>query len=251
MASFPLVSIITPCYNSASFISQTIDSVLKQTYENWELLITDDFSTDNSVEIIRTYMQKDSRIKLFKTEKNTGHPSIPRNISLSHAMGDFVAFLDSDDIWDKHKLIEQIEFINKGKYDLICSYCRVIKENGEVTNRILKTKNNASYKDMLKMYELISPTILCTKRIAKRLSFPSCEKEDYVEWLRITKMGIHIYTTQTVNASYRICNASRSRNKKKMLLFQWKIYRESEGLSLINSIYYLAIYVIKTILKNY
>lgn len=251
MNSFPLVSIITPCYNSAPFISQTIDSVLKQTYENWELLITDDCSTDNSVEIIRSYIENDSRIKLFKTEKNTGHPSIPRNISLSHAMGEFIAFLDSDDIWDEHKLMEQIDFIIRGNCDLICSYCRVIREDGKVTNRILKTKNNASYKDMLKMYELISPTILCSKRIGKMLSFPSCEKEDYIEWLRITKMGVHIYSTRTVNASYRVCNASRSRNKKKMLLFQWKIYRESERLRLITSVYYLAVYVIKTILKNY
>lgn len=251
MISFPLVSIITPCYNSESYISQTIDSVLKQTYENWELLITDDCSTDNSVEIIHSYMQKDSRIKLFKTEKNTGHPSVPRNISLSYAKGELIAFLDSDDLWDEDKLVEQIAFINKGNYDLICSYCRVIKEDGKATNRILKTKNNASYKDMLKMYELISPTIMCTQRIAKKLSFPSCEKEDYIEWLRITKMGVNIYSTQTINASYRICNASRSRNKKKMLIFQWKIYRESEGLNLIKSSYYLVVYVIKTILKNY
>lgn len=246
----PLVSIITPCYNAEKFISQMIESVLQQSYTNWELLITNDCSTDGTVLIIQNLMKLDNRIKLFHTEKNTGHPSIPRNIALSYACGEYIAFLDSDDLWDKCKLEEQVAFILRGQFELICSYCRIIKENGEHTNRILKTKDNASYNDMLKRYELISPTIMCTKRIGKLLSFPACEKEDYIEWLRITKMGINIHTTKTVNASYRICTDSRSRNKLKMIKMQWGIYRKIEYCNFYKSCYFLTIYFLKTLFKN-
>lgn len=247
----PLVSIITPCYNASFFIRQTIESVLGQSYINWELLITDDCSTDSSVDIIRNYMNEDSRIFLFTTSKNTGHPSIPRNISISHAKGDIVAFLDSDDLWDSHKLDEQVRFIMDNNYELICSYSRVIKEDGSFAGQILKTKENASYRDMLKNYELISPTIMCTFPIANILLFPTCEKEDYIAWLRITKTGVNIHTTKTVNSSYRICSNSRSRNKIKMILYQWYIYRSVEKLGFFYSIYYLVIYIYKTIVKNY
>jgi glycosyltransferase involved in cell wall biosynthesis len=246
-----LVSIITPCYNSEKYIEQTLLSVINQTYSTWELLITDDCSTDSTIDIIRKYARADGRIKLFSTETNSGHPSIPRNISLSHADGEFVAFLDSDDMWDDNKLEEQVLFMRETNSKLACSYCRVIDDNGVETGRILKTKDNASYTDMLKRYELLSPTIICTRGVAARLNFPSCPKEDYIAWLQIAKMGITIRTTQTVNASYRINPNSRSRNKYKMVLYQWRIYRNNEHFSLLHSCYYLIVYTIKTTLRNY
>ena len=109
MDNFGLVSIITPSYNSSSFIAETIESILSQTYLNWELLITDDCSTDRSVEIIERYIQRDSRIKLFRLEKNCG-AGVCRNRSISEAKGRFIAFCDSDDRWRPEKLEKQLAF---------------------------------------------------------------------------------------------------------------------------------------------
>ena len=106
------VSIIMPVYNSKKYITETIKSVQAQTYENWELIIVDDCSTDNTVKIIKDFMYKDLRIKLTILDKNQG-VSHARNISLDNTTGRYIAYLDSDDIWKKNKLSRQIEFMNK------------------------------------------------------------------------------------------------------------------------------------------
>ena len=108
-----LVSIITPTYNSEKFISETINSVLNQTYTNWELLITDDCSTDKTVEIVESYVKKDCRIKFFSLKKNSG-AAIARNNSIKNSKGRYISFLDSDDLWLKNKLELQINFMKKG-----------------------------------------------------------------------------------------------------------------------------------------
>ena len=99
-----LVTIVTPCYNSQQTILQTIESVIKQTYPNWEMLIVDDCSTDGTADIVKRYENIDSRIKYFKTELNSGSPSLPRNIGIDNAQGKYIAFLDADDIWLPNKL---------------------------------------------------------------------------------------------------------------------------------------------------
>lgn len=107
-----LVSIITPSYNSAAYIAEMIESILAQTYTNWELLITDDCSTDDSVKIIESYATKDSRIKLFRLASNSG-AGIARNKSIEEARGRYIAFCDSDDLWKPQKLEKQVEFMQK------------------------------------------------------------------------------------------------------------------------------------------
>ena len=118
-----LVSIITPCYNCSKFIGQMIESVQAQTYTNWELLITDDCSTDNSREIVEGYAKIDHRVKYFKLEQNSG-AGIARNNSIKEALGRYIAFLDSDDLWAKNKLERQIDFIQKNEYKFI--FCQAI-----------------------------------------------------------------------------------------------------------------------------
>lgn len=110
-----LVSIITPSYNSSKFISQTIDSVLAQTYQNWEMIIVDDASTDNSINIVQEYCKKDSRIKLIKLEKNSG-AAVTRNRAIQEAKGRWIAFLDSDDLWLPEKLEKQLKFMVDNNY---------------------------------------------------------------------------------------------------------------------------------------
>ena len=114
-----LVSIVMPSYNSAHFIEEAIQSVLSQSYITWELLIVDDCSIDNSVEIIKQWTQKDKRIHLFSLEKNVG-AAAARNIALENAQGRYIAFLDSDDVWEPEKLQKQVEYmiINGGYCDV-------------------------------------------------------------------------------------------------------------------------------------
>ena len=146
-----LISIITPSYNSGEFISWTMQSVFSQTYPNWELLIIDDCSSDNTISIVKEFAERDPRIRYFSTIRNTGSPSQPRNIGIEQAKGDYIAFLDSDDIWLPDKLEEQLAFMQEHGYDFVYSNYEKMSWDGKREQRIVKVKGSASYKDILKM----------------------------------------------------------------------------------------------------
>lgn len=251
MVDYGLVSIITPCYNAEKYIAATIESVINQTYKNWELLITDDCSTDASAKIIKRYQVQDSRIKYFSTEKNTGHPSVPRNIALSHAKGDYMALLDSDDLWLPNKLEEQLRFIIENKYSIITSYTQVITDSGQLTKKIRKNPAVSTYRSMLKNMGVNASAVLFTKKVASLLKFPQCQQEDFVAWLNVMKCGYEVYNTRTILAYYRKSNNSRSRNKLKMIKVRWKILRGNENLSLLSTLYNMFFYAIYGVVKNY
>lgn len=116
-----LVSVIIPCYNSERYIVQSIESVIMQTFQQWEMIIVDDCSTDNSADIIKKYEAKDFRIRYLKTNEPSGSPSIPRNIGIREARGRYIAFLDSDDIWLPKKLEEQLKFIDQPNVAMVFS----------------------------------------------------------------------------------------------------------------------------------
>lgn len=128
-----LVSIIMPSYNAALFIKDAIDSVLAQSYTNWELLITDDNSKDNSTQIIEEYAKKDSRIKLYALNKNVGAAEA-RNNSIKNAKGRFIAFLDSDDVWESNKLDKQLSFMIENGYAFTMTNYRIMSEKGVLSN---------------------------------------------------------------------------------------------------------------------
>ena len=115
-----LVSIITPAYNAAAYIAETIESVIAQTYTNWEMLIVNDCSKDNTAEIIQNYAAKDKRIKLINLKQNSG-AAVARNTAIQNAKGRYIAFLDSDDLWKKEKLQKQIQFMQQNGYAFIYS----------------------------------------------------------------------------------------------------------------------------------
>ena len=138
-----LVSIITPSYGSERFISDTVNSVLVQTYQDWEMIIVDDVSPDNSNEIIEEYIKKDNRIKLIKLEKNSG-PAIARNRAIKEAKGRYIAFLDADDLWIPEKLEKQIVFMSENNLDLTYSSYKLIDEDNNSLGKFM-TKKNISY----------------------------------------------------------------------------------------------------------
>jgi glycosyltransferase, family 2 len=243
------VSIIVPMYNAEKFIGKTIESVLAQTYQNWEMLIMNDVSTDNSLAIVSMYAKKDERIKIVNTEKNVGVVK-GRNFLIDLASGKYIAFLDADDYWHNEKLEKQIKFMKEKNASISCTEYTRVKENEEKINDVI-IKEEISYNDMLKNNYLGCLTVIYdAKKIGKRY-FKELEKnEDYVLWLEIVKDVNTIYGLKENLAYYRVLDNSRSSNKVKTAKVRWEIYRKIEKLSLLKSLYYFLHYAIRAVLKN-
>ena len=243
------VSIIVPMYNAEKFIGKTIESVLAQTYQNWEMLIMNDVSTDNSLAIVSMYAKKDERIKIVNTEKNVGVVK-GRNFLIDLASGKYIAFLDADDYWHNEKLEKQIKFMKEKNASISCTEYTRVKENEEKINDVI-IKEEISYNDMLKNNYLGCLTVIYdAEKIGKRY-FKELEKnEDYVLWLEIVKDVDIIYGLKENLAYYRVLDNSRSSNKVKTAKVRWEIYRKIEKLSLLKSLYYFLHYAIRAVLKN-
>ena len=243
------VSIIVPMYNAEKFIGKTIESVLSQTYKNWEMLIMNDVSTDNSLAVVNEYAKKDDRIKVVNTEKNMGVVK-GRNHLIDLANGKYIAFLDADDYWHSQKLEKQIQFMKEKNAGISCTEYTRVKENGEKINEVV-IKSEISYTDMLKNNYLGCLTVMYdVEKIGKRY-FKELEKnEDYVLWLEIVKDVKTIYGLKENLAYYRVLDNSRSSNKVKTAKVRWEIYRKIEKLPLLKSIYYFMHYAVRAVLKS-
>ena len=245
-----MFSIVMPCYNSGTFIRQAIESVRNQTFEDWELLVVDDGSTDDSADIIKGMEQMDGRIKYLKTNAPSGSPIVPRNIGVKKALGRYIAFLDSDDAWLANKLERQMKMFEQYEDMAICfSNYEKMTEQGERNNRIIKAPTITTYKQLL-----LSNVIGCltavydTEKVGK-VFFQNHSHEDYILWLDILKRGYVARNTNTVEALYRVRENSVSSNKLKTLSWQWDIYRNVEKISLFRSSYYFLNYAYRAFKK--
>jgi glycosyltransferase involved in cell wall biosynthesis len=237
-----LVSIITPSYNSSRFISQTIESVLAQTYQDWEMIIVDDVSPDNSNDIIDEYCKKDSRITLIKLEKNSG-PAVARNKAIEEAKGRYIAFLDADDLWHPEKLEKQINFMNENNLALSYASYYIISEDN-VDLGIFTTKERIDYFDLLKTNSIGCLTAMYdTKLIGKVLMPNIIKKQDYGLWLKILKQIDYAKGLLEPLAYYRLVSNSVSSNKVDGIKYIWKIFRDVEKLNIFQSFYYFCFYV--------
>ena len=243
------VSIIVPMYNAEKFIVKTIESVLSQTYENWEMLIMNDVSTDNSLAVVNEFAKKDDRIQVVNTEKNMGVVK-GRNHLIDLANGKYIAFLDADDYWHSQKLEKKIKFMKEKNASISCTEYTRVRENGEKINEIV-IKPEISYTDMLKNNYLGCLTVMYdVEKVGKRY-FKELEKnEDYVLWLEIVKDVKTIYGLKENLAYYRVLDNSRSSNKSKTAKVRWEIYRKIEKLPLLKSIYYFMHYAVRAVLKS-
>ena len=244
----PLVSIITPLYNSEKFIAETIVSVLAQTYTNWEMLIVNDCSKDNGASIVEEYVEKDKRIKLFNNKKNMG-VSFTRNKAINLSQGKYIAFLDSDDLWHKEKLKKQIRMMEEKNISLSYTAYTKMNEDGSLRGKI-EVPEKVNYKKLLKGNIMGCLTVIARKDILKDSYFRQTKQEDYILWLELLKKVEFSYGIQESLAFYRVLENSRSSNKIDLVNFNWRIYREVEKLSLVESIYYFVIYLVKGI-KRY
>lgn len=221
-----LVSIITPCYNGARFIRETIESVLSQTYELWEMIIIDDGSIDESVNIINAYMKKDSRIKLIQ-QVNSGS-SVARNNGIRNASGQYIALLDADDLWLPTFLEKQIAFMKeKNAICVCCSYGR-INEASEEIHRPTIAKSVITNKDMLVMdYVGCLTGLYDTKRHGKVYLHEELKslRDDYAFWYDISSLEGVIYGNKEVLAKYRVLSNSVTGKKFKLIKVQYRFYR--------------------------
>ncbi len=240
----PLISVITPAYNAENFIHETIESVLKQSYKNWEMIIVDDCSKDRTREIVKKYVEKDSRIKLFQLETNSGS-AVARNTAMKNASGKYIAFLDSDDLWYPEKLEKQLQFMQEK--NIAFSFTKYIRmeEDGTLRNAISKAPASVGYHDLMKHCVIGCLTVMVDREEIGPLEMVNIRtRQDYVYWLTITKMGYRAYGLPEVLAKYRSVDNSISSNKLKAAKRQWYVYRVIEKQNLIKSIYYFAHYAV-------
>lgn len=245
-----MFSVIMPCYNSGTFIRQAIESVRQQTYRDWELLVVDDGSTDDSADIIKGMERIDGRIKYFQNDTPSGSPIFPRNIGVKHAHGRYIAFLDSDDIWLPNKLERQLKMFEQYEDMAICfSNYEKMTEQGERNNRLIKAPSMATYKQLLLGNVVGCLTAVYDTEKVGKVFFKNHSHEDYILWLDILKQGYVAKNTNTVEALYRVRGNSVSSNKLKTLSWQWDIYRNVEKIGLFRSCYYFLNYAYRGIKK--
>jgi teichuronic acid biosynthesis glycosyltransferase TuaG len=239
-----LVSVITPAYNAAGVIKETMDSVLHQTYTNWEMLIVDDCSTDETRDIIREYEAYDSRIHLIELNKNSG-AAAARNKALEQASGSFAAFLDSDDQWLPHKLEYQLAWMEKHGAAFTFSQYYVIASDGRSLGLGDTIPPRVGYRDLLKQNMIGCLTVVVDLAQTGPLRMVDIRtRQDYVLWLELCRRGFTAYGISEPLAVYRRQEASISSDKKKMALQNWKVYREVEHLNLLVSSYYFMHYAL-------
>ena len=243
----PLVSIITPCYNADKYIEATIKSVLSQTYKNWEMVIVEDASSDNSFDVISQYVEKDNRIKLIQNSSNIGAAS-SRNKAIEYASGKYIAFLDSDDIWFSDKLEKQIMLMKNDNIIMSYSAYETIDKE-EHTIGCFSVPSKVTYADMLKTSTIGTLTMVYDAEVIGKCYFKECGHEDYVVKLEILKKIPYAQGINETLAKYRILDTSLSSNKFRAAKWQWYIYREVEKLSLSRSIYYFIHYAYHGIIK--
>lgn len=231
-----LVSILTPTYNTEKFIRATIESVQNQTYKNWEMILVDDASTDQTVSVIEEFVQNDSRIKLFKLDKNSGN-GFARNAALDKASGKYIAYLDSDDLWCSDKLEKQIQFLKTNNLHFTFSYYDSIDEEGNSLKRRVESPNPLTYKQLFFCNYVGNLTAIYDVEYFGKIKLESSEKrQDWRIWLTILKQ---IKTAEAIPeplAFYRIRKNSISSSKFKLIKHNFGVYREFHGYNLVFSI---------------
>lgn len=243
------VSVICPSYNSSPYIRGTLESLQAQTFENWEMLIVDDCSTDNSVEIIQEFAKRDDRIKLIKLEKNSG-AAVARNKAIEVAQGRYIAFLDSDDLWLPNKLEKQIEFMQQNSVPFSYSAYQQIDEAGNFLKEMSVPKK-VSYHDILKSNSIGCLTAIYDTDYFGKVYMPLIRKrQDLGLWLKLLEMSDYAYGLQENLAQYRVHSNSISANKLSAANYQWQLYREVLGFNFFKSTYYFMHYAVKGFIKT-
>lgn len=242
-----LVSVIIPVYNAEKTIEKTIQSVIDQTYSNIQIIIIDDKSIDNSLELIKKVSRKDTRIKVYMNDRNLG-VAATRNRAIELSMGNFICFVDSDDIWKSGKIEKQINYIKKNDGDICYTSYEMIDRSSKKVKCIVSDK--VSYYDILKENIICCSTVMIKRNILIDNKFSKeFFHEDLVLWLQLLKQGYKALGIDEVLVTYR--KGGRSSNKLKASINRWMIYRRCEKINIFKSIYFFVTYSLNGIKKYY
>lgn len=236
-----LVSIITPVYNSALYIEETVKSVQRQTYRHWEMLLVDDCSSDNSAEIIKEIAEKDTRIRYIPLDTNSG-AAVARNVALENARGQYIAYLDADDIWLPEKLKNQIAFIKLNGVQFSCCDYEKIEADGSTTHKVVHMPKTITYDQLLRNTIIQTVGVIVDLSTVDKdlLVMPNIRRgQDSATWLQMLRCGVKFVGQNEVLAQYRRSPQSLSSNKLKAIKRTWNMYRNVEHLSLVKSCYCL------------
>ena len=244
-----LVSIITPSYNSAKFIAETIQSVQNQTYSNWEMIIVDDGSSDETENVVLSIIQNDNRIQFHKLSQNSG-PAVARNTGIEKASGDYMTFIDADDIWFPTFIENNIKTIQKTGISFVFSSYRRANEQLEFVYSDFIVPNKVSYTDILKSNSISCLTaFLDIKKLGKKYMPLIRKRQDMGLWLNYLKVIPFAHGIQETQAIYRIRENSLSRKKSDLIKYQWQFYREVENLNVFQSAYYMLHWMYRGFMK--
>lgn len=242
----PTVSVITPYYMAKNTIRQTISSVQKQSFIDWEMIIVDDNSNDDIDSFLRDILHQDSRIKLIRNINQKGAAGA-RNTGITHASGRYIAFLDSDDIWSPEKLDSQINFMKitncSFSYGNYFSFSDVDEDGNPLKTGLFKAPNQLTFKELCKTCSIGCLTVMLDRKSLSDIKLPYSDKEDYALWLNLTKIGITAENYGGTHAYYRVRSNSLSSNKFREILRQYRVVRNVAGLSRVKSFVALLHYV--------
>lgn len=266
-----LVSIVMPAFNCQAYIAESVESIIAQTYKDWELMIVDDCSTDRTIDIARKYASQDQRIRILSMDRNSG-PAVARNKAIKESKGQYIAFLDSDDLWASEKLKIQIRMMQQRRALFCFSSYTPFREDGLLMNTVHAPKT-VGYGRMLRGSVIGCLTVVYDASVIGRRYFSDGHAEiagtiysrivskvgheDYILWLTILKdsdagryPGWCVIGINESLGYYRLTNNSISSKKYKVALYQWIIYRRCEKIGLAKSIFYLINYMIRGVLKH-
>lgn len=247
-----MVSIITPVYNCEKLLSKTIESVINQTYTDWEMLLVDDCSLDNSADIVKKYMKKDSRIKYFKLKENSG-AAIARNKALKESKGRFIAYLDADDLWKNEKLEKQVNFMLRNNYAFTCTDYEKIDESGKSLNKIVRIPKKVNYNLFLRNTIIQTVGVMVDTKLTGRnlLQMPNIRRrQDAATWCQLLKNGFDCYECPGNLSYYRVVSNSLSSNKFKAMKMNWYWYRNIEKLPLLKACFCFIGYAFNAVKKR-
>lgn len=256
MKDFGLVSIITPNFNCEKYIQETIESVQAQTYSNWEMLVVDDCSTDNSLRILEEISEKDNRVRILHNEHNLG-AAVSRNYGIREAKGKWIAFLDSDDLWKSDKLERQLEFMVNNQYAASYTDSIYVDDSG-TPNGIRETgPKKVGYNKLLLFNFLSTCSVMYDRDIVGLVQIPDLKKRnDYAMWLKVAKQtSFHLLndslTMYRIRTAGSLSNKSGGMMKRRSLIKDhFVMFRKNEGFSVVKSYIFVAVNIIGYVFKK-
>lgn len=252
------VSIIIPVHNGEKYIEETISSVVNQTYSNWELILVDDCSEDNTAEVVQAVCAKiekeqknTGKIKFIRLKENVG-AARTRNTGLLQSTGRYVSYLDADDLWNTEKLEKQLAHMERTGAAFSFTGYEFADEDGKGTGKIVSVPETITYKQALQNTTIFTSTVMfdTTKIPREELTMPVMKSEDTALWYKLLRQGILAYGLNENLVAYRRAGKSLSSNKVEAVRRIWNLYRKAEHLSVPYSAYNFVFWAIRAVKRR-